>query len=111
MRSIVMFAVPLLLSCSSIEETGTRCYGISEGHASLMASEELADDLSRGSGWVGVSEDVAKSLRPTAVELFQYEKGDGHSYAKVEFTSLRANGALYAFVYEDCSIEWSPQFN
>mgnify|MGYP003671860238 CR=1 FL=1 len=111
MKLLVLMSIPLLCSCYSIKESDTGCYGISKHQASIRASEELASDLDRGSRWVGVPEDVVRSLSPTAVELLQYERGDGLSYAKVEFTSQRADGSLYAFIYEDCSVEWSPQFN
>lgn len=100
-----------LSSCSHPDlARSTACYGISEPDASLRASDDLAAILDRGSRWTGLREDVARSLVPTDAETFKYDRGDGYSHVKIAFTAGGADGTLYAFVHEDCSIEWSPQF-
>jgi hypothetical protein len=111
MKLFILSAVFLVLSCSAPEQTkSTACYGISELDSMSKAKERLEVMLERGGRWTGLADGVAKSLAPTESKAFRYDEGDGYSFVRVKFTTDSARGELYAFVYEDCSIEWSPQF-
>jgi hypothetical protein len=53
----------------------------------------------------------ARELSISNIERLTAKKGDGLFNVKIEFTRPGKPGKLIAFLYEDCVVKWSPQFD
>ena len=103
---LTVLVVAALCGCSR----STSCYNISNEEATDIASRELVAMLQRMSSNSGMPTINAGELEIFAVERVIGKEGRGTFNVKIEYRKSGTPGRLLAFVYEDCAVEWSPQF-
>jgi hypothetical protein len=100
------FVSVVLCGCSH----STQCYNISNDEAVATANRQLDQLLKRSSPAIGIPAKAASELSISKIERLNGDKGSGHFNVTITFTKPGKPGQLLAFVYEDCVVGWSPQF-
>jgi hypothetical protein len=109
MKCVPLSALASIVLCACGHST--QCYNISDDEAAATAQRALERLITRSSPQTGIPVTSARELSITKIERLTGEKGSDLFNVKIEFTRPGKPGKLIAFVYEDCVVGWSPQFD